>query len=474
MDYRRRAAEVISSYININAELVYNFIEVPSKEEIGDLSLPCFKLCGIVNSNPAAIARELRCNIKSEEFEKIENVGPYLNFFINKNLFVEEKIDNILNNGSGHEAGSTPAGKSICIEFLSSKRRNIFSLDEFFSIILSNALNSIFRSRGYDVSVKEFIISERTDDELIYNYISKPDIKVISNYTDRAEGIIKELESKGLIDSEKYVKFISLKKYNMAPYIIWNKDDGITNSMKILTSVLDIEVGFDNNTNIFISDSLSTYKFKQLSKVLELLGYKESNFLHVEYGNIKIQENGVLKGSTATMSVSDMLGFVVKFVESSSLLKDEELHKKSMDILIFSLLMNFRSKNITIDIKNLKFSKNEGLYYMEDICIRALEIINKSCWINNKSKHALSAQERVRITKKLIEFDNIIDISMEKLEPAYIAHYIFKLAQEIEEVFIKECSDDSEVFIWEDKDIRILKSVIHIIKTGLYLIGIKL
>ena len=62
-------------------------LEVPPKPELGDYAFPCFSLSKIYKKNPNEIASDLSTKIKKNKFiSETKAIGPYLNFFINKNV----------------------------------------------------------------------------------------------------------------------------------------------------------------------------------------------------------------------------------------------------------------------------------------------------------------------------------------------------------------------------------------------------
>jgi len=66
------------------------------KNNFGDFAFPCFILARTLKKNPVEIAKDLKSKLKTDStIEKIENVGGYLNFFVNKEKFIEESLKNI-------------------------------------------------------------------------------------------------------------------------------------------------------------------------------------------------------------------------------------------------------------------------------------------------------------------------------------------------------------------------------------------
>lgn len=67
---------------DLTYEQITNFLENPKTAEHGDVAFPAFGLAKAYRKAPQQIAQELAEKIDGASFEKIEVVGPYLNFFL--------------------------------------------------------------------------------------------------------------------------------------------------------------------------------------------------------------------------------------------------------------------------------------------------------------------------------------------------------------------------------------------------------
>ena len=71
--------------VEIEKEKIINLLEIPPSTEMGDYAFPCFSLINELKEEPHQIATELRARKGNPptDFEHIQTVGPYINFFIN-------------------------------------------------------------------------------------------------------------------------------------------------------------------------------------------------------------------------------------------------------------------------------------------------------------------------------------------------------------------------------------------------------
>ncbi|MFL6556964.1 MAG: arginine--tRNA ligase, partial [Bacillus sp. (in: firmicutes)] len=97
MNFKQELAAILHELLDqeitqTNLELM---IEKPKNQELGDLAFPCFTLAKLKRKSPNLIAGELSKKINSPIFEKVEVVGAYINFFLNKKTASEKVVNEI-------------------------------------------------------------------------------------------------------------------------------------------------------------------------------------------------------------------------------------------------------------------------------------------------------------------------------------------------------------------------------------------
>jgi len=88
--------EIVSLLVkktNLKKSEIVNLLETPPNPDFGDYAFPCFILSKKQKKSPKIIAEQLVKQIKpAKNIEAIKQVGPYLNFFINKKKLAEQII----------------------------------------------------------------------------------------------------------------------------------------------------------------------------------------------------------------------------------------------------------------------------------------------------------------------------------------------------------------------------------------------
>ena len=69
---------------------------------MGDLAFPAFSLAKILRKAPQMIAADVAEKMDATGFEKIEAVGPYINFFLDKKSISADILGQVIANGSDY------------------------------------------------------------------------------------------------------------------------------------------------------------------------------------------------------------------------------------------------------------------------------------------------------------------------------------------------------------------------------------
>ena len=135
-------AKLIAKDTKLKKEDIEKLIEIPPSPELGDFAFPCFILAAKFKKNPVQIAQELAKKIHSNNLEKVESKGPYINFFINKNLFAEQVLEIDENFGKQKNKGK------IMVEFPSPNTNKPLHLGHLRNMSIGESVSRILEFSG--------------------------------------------------------------------------------------------------------------------------------------------------------------------------------------------------------------------------------------------------------------------------------------------------------------------------------------
>ncbi|MBQ8299018.1 MAG: arginine--tRNA ligase [Clostridia bacterium] len=251
MNYKNEIAKRINAITNVEVSSLEEYIEIPPNTELGDFAFPCFKLAKEMRKAPPAIAAELKEKLAEDEvISKIDVVGGYLNFFINKSAFAKNVVTEVLAKGDDFGKSDIGAGKNIVIDYSSPNIAKPFHIGHLRTTVIGGALYNMYKAAGYNViginhlgdwgmgisksiAGYEMWKDEYTFDEnaiysilaiyVRFNKLEKED----PSMTDKARDVLIRLENKDEETTKiwKWIIDISLKNYAKIYELLGSKFD---------------------------------------------------------------------------------------------------------------------------------------------------------------------------------------------------------------------------------------------------------
>ena len=133
-------------------------LEIPPNAEMGDYAFPCFILSKEWKNSPIEIANELAKKFKSSNLvSEVKVIGPYLNFFINKNKIAHDTIKDVLKQKGNYGSSGIGKKQKILLEHTSINPNASPHVGRSRNALIGDSIARILRFQNYKVEVHYFV-----------------------------------------------------------------------------------------------------------------------------------------------------------------------------------------------------------------------------------------------------------------------------------------------------------------------------
>ena len=300
-----------------------------------------------------------------------------------------------------------------------------------------------------------------------------------SFYNDKMQPVIDTLKSKNLLKMSEGAEVVDLEEYGMPPCLILKKDGTTLYATRDLAAAIYRKKTYDFYKNLYVVAYQQNLHFRQIFKVLELMGYEwAKDCVHVPFGMVSLEGAGSLstrKGNVVFLS--DVLDGAVEKAREIIDAKNPDLPEKDktasdvgVGAVIFGALSGSRIKDISFSLeKALSFDGETGPY-LQYTHARCCSILDKAGEVKGYADFSVLEQDEafalVRLTD---EFYHTVLLALEKYEPSIISRYLIDVAQAFNKFYVNNRilgESDNVTFT----RLMLVRAVESVLKTGLNLI----
>lgn len=151
MDFKKQVVSSLQQVlpIELTAEQLTALLEIPKNDQMGDLAFPTFILAKSLHQSPVKIATDLAEKIDQSKFEKVQAVGPYLNFFLNKQQLGEQILKTVLQQQAAYGEQDLGHGGNVPIDMSSPNIAKPMSMGHLRSTVIGNSLAYLLTKVNY-------------------------------------------------------------------------------------------------------------------------------------------------------------------------------------------------------------------------------------------------------------------------------------------------------------------------------------
>ena len=297
-------------------------------------------------------------------------------------------------------------------------------------------------------------------------------------YTDKMQPIIDELRAKNLLKESEGATIVDLEEYGMTPCLILRSDGATLYATRDLAAAYYRKKTYDFYKCLYVVAYQQNLHFKQVFKVLELMGNEwAKDMVHVAYGMVSLEDGSMSTRKGKVVWLEDVIN---KCVEKAYKVvseknpdlenKDEIAEKVGVGAVIFGALYNNKIKDIVFSYDKVLSFEGETSVYVQYTCARANSVLAKAEDIRLPNEYLPNAAE-YEVVKSLASFKETLIEASEKYEPSYIARYAVDLAQKFNKFYI-DCKILSEQGDTKQFRLALTAATLQILKNALSILGI--
>ena len=302
-----------------------------------------------------------------------------------------------------------------------------------------------------------------------------------SFYNDKMGVVIDELKEKGLLKESDGAQIVDLSDYNMPPCLILKKDGSTLYATRDLAAAYYRKKTYDFYKCLYVVAYQQNLHFKQIFKVLELLGKPWAKDMeHVAFGMVSLEDGAMSTRIGRVAYLKDALDKAVEksleiITEKSPNLEDKEdvAEKVGVGAVIFSTLYNNRIKDMVFTYDKVLNFEGETGPYVQYTNARCLSVLNKVGRYDGSEADysAIDDDESAYIITLLEKFTDVLRDVVSKNEPCILARYLVDLAQSYNKFYLVDKIAGEPVPVMTAR--AMLTEATHIvIEEGLRLLGI--
>ena len=259
-----------------------------------------------------------------------------------------------------------------------------------------------------------------------------------SFYNDKMQPIIDDLRAKNLLKEDQGAQIVDLEPYGMPPALILRSDGATLYITRDLAAAKYRQDTYHFDKSLYVVAYQQDLHFRQLFKVLELMGYDwYKNCEHVAFGMVSFEGQTLSTREGRVVYLEDLLNTAISKARGIIEEKSPELENKDavarqvgVGAVVFFALYNNRIKDIDFYWdRALNFDGETGPYVMYTHA-RCCSVLRKAGECDAMPDFtALADPETQDVVRLLEQFPEVLRAALQKNEPSMVTRFSVDLAQ---------------------------------------------
>ena len=258
-----------------------------------------------------------------------------------------------------------------------------------------------------------------------------------SFYNDKMAPVVERLKEKGLLKESDGAMIVDLDDYGMPPCIILRKDGASLYATRDLAAAYYRKKTYDFYKCLYVVAYQQDLHFKQIFKVLELLGEDwAKDMVHVSFGMVSLEDGSMSTRKGHVVLLEDVIAKTIEKALAIINEKNPELENKEdaakkigVGAVVFGALSSGRIKDITFSYDKVLSFEGETGPYVQYTVARANSVLKRGADIADAEYLGEVCEQEYDLVNKLSAFPSAVRIAAERYEPFYITRYALDVAK---------------------------------------------
>ncbi len=299
-------------------------------------------------------------------------------------------------------------------------------------------------------------------------------------YTDKMQPVIDELKEKHLLKESEGAQVVDLEPYGMPPCLILRSDGASLYATRDLAAATYRKNHYNFYKNLYVVAYQQNLHFKQVFKVLELMGKEwAKDCVHVAFGMVSLEDGAMSTRKGKVVWLEDVINKCVEKAYEVICDKNPDLDNKGsiaekvgIGAVIFGALYNNKIKDIVFSYDKVLSFEGETSVYVQYTAARANSVLSKSGLNITVPQNYEPNHQEAEVIKELAAFPEVLKEAADKYEPCYVSRFAVSLAQKFNKFYI-ECKILTAEGAVKDFRLALTYATLQTIKNALAILGIE-
>ncbi|MBC7371455.1 MAG: arginine--tRNA ligase [Bdellovibrionaceae bacterium] len=303
-----------------------------------------------------------------------------------------------------------------------------------------------------------------------------------SFYTDKMAPVVQSLKQKNLLKESEGAQVVFFEESeNMPPCIIMKSDGASIYATRDLATAIYRHEVMKGDELLYVVGQDQTLHFKQVFRVLEMMGYEWAKTCHhITFGMYRFAEGKMSTRKGRVILFEDVITDAIELVQKMIQEKNPDLENKDLiarqvaiGAVIFNDLINDRVKNVLFDWDRVTNMEGDSGPYVQYTTVRCKSIVRKyGKPVVEKPVMELAHEEERKLVFQLLQFEDILGGAYKQYRPNILAQYLLELCGSFSS-FYHKCRIIGEAAAVESSRVSLVAATEKVLVQGLAILNIE-